>query len=143
MFNSDGNRKFSDFIAPILLTVLVCAVFITVNGSTNSGNIVKAEEKNNVNNVNNTEFINTNNQVDFKKGIITSIYDKDYVCWQADVYFPELNETYPVVLPDSVLDDIYVGWDGYFSFRRYVRTPDWVGLNFNINVYNAKMNSLS
>ena len=103
----------------------------------------KSMKKHDAEEINKTEFVNIDSDVEFKKGIITCIYDKDYVCWQADVYFPELNETYPVVLPDSVLDDIYVGWNGYFSFRRYVRTPDWVGLNFNINTYNTKMNSLS
>ena len=137
MRNKENKYEHTRFIMPILLAILVCAVFIMANRPNEKRNTVNAEE------INKTEFVNIDSDVEFKKGIITCIYDKDYVCWQADVYFPELNETYPVVLPDSVLDDIYVGWKGYFSFRRYVRTPDWVGFNFNINFYNTKMNSLS
>ena len=74
MRNKENKYEHTRFIMPILLAILVCAVFIMANRPNEKKNTVNAEE------INKTEFVNIDSDVEFKKGIITCIYDKDYVC---------------------------------------------------------------
>ena len=70
----------------------------------------------------------------FEKGeiqFITSVGVSHYRYWEAKVYFPDTEENHTVIIPDSVLDDISVGWEGYFGFRPDYSSPQWVGLNYN------------
>ena len=70
----------------------------------------------------------------FEKGeiqFITSVATTNYRYWEAKVYFPTLERSHIVIIPDSVLDDISVGWEGYFGFRPDYSYPQWVGLNYN------------
>ena len=130
-----------------LRSITICILCIALAmGLCGCNNITEDENTENTEETQEVIPVDVGNEPDniyFIDGVIVEfcVYNtstKTFPKMWATIYFPEQGTVKDIWLPESVIDDLYFGWQG--KFMVHGNRVRWMGLNYEIDTYGENIN---